>query len=277
MGTAALLALVYGFEIEPRWVELVERDVSVPGLPRTLEGLTIVELCDLHLGVGFGASNLAEAVKVVNRLAPDLIVLCGDIVSRRARNVTPSLPILASLRPKCGIYAVLGNHDVRTDPDFVARSLAQAGIAVLRNDAVVLNVNETPLWLLGIEDTGFTDGHFRDFRSVWQGRRDRLAALIASIPEDAPRLLLVHNPDFTQMLPAGRIDLALTGHTHGGQVRLPLVGALRVPSCFGQKFTTGLVTGPSTLVYTSRGLGTIPPAIRFLCRPEITLLRLHSR
>ena len=255
----------------------MERDVFIPGLPRTLEGLTIVELCDLHLGVGFGASNLAESVEVVNRLAPDVIVLCGDIVSRRARNITPHLPILASLQAKYGIYAVLGNHDVRTDPDFVARSLAQAGITVLRNEAAVLTVGETPLWLLGIEDTGFTDGHFRDFRSVWQGLSDRLAALLAPLPEDAPRFLLVHNPDFTQMLPTGRIDLALTGHTHGGQVRLPLLGALRVPSCFGQKFTNGLVSGPSTLVYTSRGLGTIPPTIRFLCRPEITLLRLHSR
>ena len=86
----------------------------------------------------------------------------------------------------------------------------------------------------------------------------------------------MHNPDFTEMLPEGRIDLILCGHTHGGQVRLPFIGAPVVPSCFGQKYASGLVHGPGTLVYVNRGLGLIAPPVRFLCRPEITLLRLRS-
>jgi len=213
---------------------------------------------------------------VVDRVGPDLVVLCGDVVSCRARNVIPSLPILASLHSTYGTYAVLGNHDVRTDPQAVARYLASAGIVVLRDASAVLDVGGTPLWLLGIEDTGVKDRDFRNFRVHWQESADALAGLLAEVPKEAARILLVHNPDFTEVLPPGRIDLALCGHTHGGQVRLPLVGALAVPSCFGEKYTGGLVRGPSTLVYTSRGLGTIPPAVRFLCRPEVTVLHLRS-
>jgi predicted MPP superfamily phosphohydrolase len=163
-----------------------------------------------------------------------------------------------------------------TDADQAISNLAEAGIVVLRDEQQALEVGNTRIWVLGIEDTGYTGGVFGDFRAMWQEAGDTLAALQERIPADEPRLLLVHNPDFTEMLPEGRIDLALCGHTHGGQVRLPFVGAPVVPSCFGQEYAHGLVQGPSTLVYVNRGIGLIAPAMRFNCRPEMTLLTLRS-
>jgi predicted MPP superfamily phosphohydrolase len=100
--------------------------------------------------------------------------------------------------------------------------------------------------------------------------------MLKDVPVDEPRLLLVHNPDFTEMLPEGRIDLALCGHTHGGQVRVPFLGAPVVPSFFGNKYASGLVQGPKTQVYVNRGIGLIAPPVRLNCRPEVTLLRLRS-
>ncbi len=204
----------------------------------------------------------------------DVIVLTGDFVYGSAEYSWPCAQQLAPLRARYGVYAVLGNHDIWTDADVVAGSLSQAGITVLRNERRALDVRGARLWLLGIEDTGYTGAFFDDFRAMWQEPRDALAALLERIAADEPRLLLVHNPDFTEMLPEGRIDLALCGHTHGGQVCLPLVGAPIVPSCFGQKYASGLVQGPSTLVYVSRGVGLISPALRFNCRPEVTRLTL---
>jgi predicted MPP superfamily phosphohydrolase len=172
---------------------------------------------------------------------------------------------------------VLGNHDIWTDPDTVATSLTEAGIVVLRNERRALEVGGTRLWLLGIEDTGYTGflgSPLGDFRAMWQKATAALTSLLKGVPDAEPRLLLVHNPDFTEMLPEGRIDLGLCGHTHGGQVCLPFIGAPVLPSCFGQKYTSGLVRGPGTLVYVNRGIGLISPPVRLNCRPEITILRL---
>lgn len=273
--TIGLLGLVYATLVEPRWIEVTRRDVALPGLPAALDGFTIAHLSDFHLGPHVSAKDVRRGVGIANALGADLIVLTGDFVSGSAEHITAGARELASLRARYGIFAVLGNHDVWTDADYVAQSLAEAGIVVLRNERQPLEVGDTRLWLLGMEDTGYTGGFFSDFRAVWQETGDALAALLEGIPTDEPRLLLVHNPDFTEMLPDGRIDLALCGHTHGGQVRLPLVGAPVVPSCFGQKYARGLVQGPRTLVYVNRGLGTTGLPLRLGCRPEITLLRLR--
>ncbi|MEA3309658.1 MAG: hypothetical protein U9Q70_09135, partial [Chloroflexota bacterium] len=190
---------------------------------------------------------------------------------------------LAALRPRYGSYAVLGNHDVWTDADFIAAQLERAGITVLRDARARLELNGAPLWLLGIEDRGYSGmsrwgqrGNFTVFRNQWQSAHVALRDLLSATPPSEPRVLLVHNPDLTEMLPPVRVDLALCGHTHGGQVRIPLVGAPLVPSCFGQKFVGGLVQGTQTQVYVSRGVGSISPAVRFNCRPEVTVLRVVS-
>jgi len=278
LGGTVLGALggpAYAMQVEPRWIEVVRVDVPLPGLCRELDGLTIAQLSDLHVGPHVSAGYVRRGVALTNTLQADLIILTGDFVYRSARYIEPCAQELASLQAKYGVYAVLGNHDIWTNADEVANNLRSASLLVLRNQRHVLAMKGARLWLLGIEDTGYTGGMFSDFRAMWKGARDALTGLLRGIPAADFRLLLVHNPDFAEMLPQGRIDLVLCGHTHGGQVRLPFIGAPVVPSCIGQKYASGLVCGPRTLVYVNRGLGLIAPPIRFLCRPEITLLRLR--
>jgi len=278
LGGAVTSALgpIYVTQIEPRWVEVTQVDIHLPELAGPLDGFTIAQLSDLHLGPYVSAQDVRRSVQIANELDADLVALTGDFVYRSADYSVACAQELASLEAKYGIYAVLGNHDMWTDPRQVTENLIGAGITVLRNDRQVLDVGSARLWLLGIKDTGYTGGPWDEFRVEWQETCDALATLLVDIPANEPRLLLVHNPDFTEMLPEGRIDLAVCGHTHGGQVRLPFIGAPIVPSCFGQKYTSGLVQGPSTLVYINRGIGVIAPPVRFNCRPEVTLLRLRK-
>jgi predicted MPP superfamily phosphohydrolase len=245
-----------------------------------LDGFSIAQLSDFHLGRHVTREQVRRAVEVANGLGADVIVLTGDFVTGAAKHSAACAEELAALGATCGVYAVLGNHDKWTNPDLVAAKVAEVGNSVLRDDACSIGARGGRLWLLGIEDTGCTAGYFGhtygDFKAAWADKRTRLAGMLEDVPVDEARLLLVHNPDFTEMLPEGRIDLALCGHTHGGQVRVPFLGAPVVPSFFGNKYATGLVQGPKTQVYVNRGIGLIAPPVRFNCRPEVTLLRLRS-
>ncbi len=279
----SVLAPFYITRLEPGWLELERLTVTLPALPPALAGLTIAQLSDIHLGASVAVELLQRAVSLVNAAAPDLVVLTGDFVTGQAEYSRAAAEALAALQPRYGSYAVLGNHDVWTNADFIAAQLARAGITVLRDARARLKINGAPLWLLGIEDRGYTSmsrwggsGDFAAFQRQWQSAHVALRDLLSDIPLSEPRVLLVHNPDFTEMLPPAHVDLALCGHTHGGQVRIPLVGAPMVPSCFGQKFIGGWVQGAQTQVYVSRGVGLIPPAVRFNCRPEVTVLRVKG-
>jgi len=272
---AAALGPLYAVQIEPHWIEVNDVYLRLPGLPAPLDDLTVAQLSDLHRGPCVTAEDVRRSVVLTNRLQADLVALTGDFVHRSAHFSESCAQELAALRAPYGVYAVLGNHDVWTDADEVVGNLADVGISVLRDDKLRLSIEGAGLWLVGIEDTGYTGGTFGDFRAAWQGAADRMGTLLDSVPPEEARLLLVHNPDFTEMLPDGRIDMALCGHTHGGQVRLPFFGPPLVPSCFGQRYAAGLVDGPHTRVYVNRGIGLISPAVRFNCRPEITVLHLR--
>ncbi|MCD4738047.1 MAG: metallophosphoesterase [Anaerolineae bacterium] len=279
----SVLTPFYATRLEPGWLDLVRLTVTLPSLPPALASLTIAQLSDIHLGASVELELLRRAVALVNAAAPDLVVLTGDFVTGEARHSREVAVALAVLKSRYGSYAVLGNHDIWTDADFIAAQLEQVGITVLRDARTRLKIDGAPLWLLGIEDRGYTSisrwggsGDFTTFRRRWQSAHVALRDLLSDIPLSEPRVLLVHNPDFTEMLPPARVDLALCGHTHGGQVRIPLLGALLVPSCFGQKFVGGLVRGTHTQVYVSRGVGMISPAVRFNCRPEVTVLRVEG-
>jgi predicted MPP superfamily phosphohydrolase len=126
---------------------------------------------------------------------------------------------------------------------------------------------------VGLEDVEFKGG-LSDFKNAWGNTMSDLALMLKGIPGNDTRILLVHRPDCAELLPQDRIDLVLCGHTHGGQVHLPLIGSPIIPSFFGQKYTSGLVRNPNTTVYVNRGIGLIPPAVRFNCLPEITLFHL---
>ncbi len=276
LSAAAVCSLgpLYSLNVEPGWIEVVRQKVPIAGLPDELDGLTIAQLSDIHIGPFVDRNQLKRGVEIINDLRPDIVALTGDYVYVAASDARICTEELEKVTAKYGVYAVLGNHDIWTKADVVAEAFSAAGITVLRDEKVLVGIGKTVLAILGIEDVGFTTHSFKAFEPMWHEKSERLGVLLEDIPDGITRLLLVHNPDFTEMLPEARIDLALCGHTHGGQIRLPLIGAPIVPSCFGQKYTAGLVRGPSTLTYVNRGLGLIPPPIRFNCRPEVSLLQL---
>jgi len=270
VGAVSLLfGGVYITKIEPRWIEIVRVDVPIRGLPTPLQGFTIAQLSDFHVGPHVKAEDVRRAVEITNELDPDLVVLTGDYVFKSAQHSAACARELAALKAEHGVHAILGNHDFWTDADVVAANLRQAGLDVLRNEHRRLTADGTDpstrsghsLWRVGIED-------------VWSGKPDLQAAL-DGVPQGAPTVLLAHEPDFADHAAGQNITLQLSGHSHGGQVRLSLVGAPILPY-LARKYPYGLRQVGEMWLYTNRGIGLIAPPVRFLCRPEITLLRLQA-
>lgn len=273
LGGGAALALLGGAGAAQAYRFGVTRHTrALPGLSAPL---TVAFLTDLHFGPYIGVGSVRAWVGATLALRPDLILLGGDQFDRRA-HAAPSdlLAELARLRAPLGTYAVWGNHDYGSfgheerrpldprRPDWAARrtrleaEFAAAGVVVLRNAGRAVRRD---LWVSGVDD-------------YWNGQPDAAAALAGA--ETRATLLVSHNPDLLPELPPG-VGLVLSGHTHGGQVRLPLIGAPVVPSRYGQRYAMGWVTGAhGTLGYVSRGLGLSGLPLRNLCEPEITLLRL---
>ena len=203
---------------------------------------------------------------MTNTLKPDLVLLAGDYVHHHQSYIVPGINELGKLEARLGQYAVLGNHDnlnYRDNRDlqpFSLIALAEAGLTSLNNSGIWLEKDGAGLRLSGVGD-------------LWTDRQDLDAALGDATDRDAV-ILLSHNPDFVETLRDRRVGLVLSGHTHGGQIVLPGLGAPIVSSKYGQKYLHGLVQGPSCRVFVTRGVGTITPPVRFLCRPEIVLITL---
>jgi len=265
-----------GFDCRSPVVERVE--VALTKLLAELEGLTIAQLSDLHWGPFVGHADLRRAVDLALSLQADLIVLTGDFVNRSAHYESSWSDELSRLQAPLGVYAVLGNHDVWMDADAVASDLERVGVTVLRDARQALHLNGARLWLLGIEDRGVTcgllGGRFNDFQAAQEEVGRTLSGLLAGLPNSGPRLLLLHNPDFVQLLPEERLDLILCGHTHGGQILLPFMGAPLAPLCLGRAYMAGLIRRGSAWVYVNRGIGVGWVPLRLNCPPEVTLLRL---
>lgn len=284
-----LAAAGYAFGVEPAWLEVTETDVPLPGLAPAFDGFRIVLVSDLHYGGYLPLERLERVVRLVNKLDADLIALTGDFVSEprtaaylAARVLgTPSLaltrspnaaavfgaciPLVAEMRARAGALAVLGNHDHWVDAATGRRALAAQGIELVENRHRVVAQGGAQLVVAGVDD-------------LWTGRQDLPAAFAGAPPADrAPRILLCHNPDFAANpgLPHSGVRLMLCGHTHGGQVYLPGVGAPVLPIRH-REFARGLVRTAWGQVYVSRGIGQTAPPARILTRPEITLIRLRA-
>ncbi|MBS3821670.1 MAG: metallophosphoesterase, partial [Phycisphaerae bacterium] len=209
-----------------------------------------------------GLDDARGAVDAANAARPDLVVLLGDYVSRADAITRALVEVLRSLRAPLGVYAVLGNHDYWTDAPAMIRIFDDAGVRMLTNDHAVLTRDGQPLCLAGVDDL--------------MAGSPSLTDALADAPDDAPRLLLCHNPDYLDRMPRDvRVDLALCGHTHGGQVRLPLIGPPALP-VGNRRYAEGLVRAPSCPAYVSRGIGMVSIPVRFNCRPELPVITLHS-
>ncbi len=268
---------VYAFLLEPEWLAVRRVEVAVPGLPLALDGFKIGQLCDVHWGPLMPRSRIKRAISLLMAEAPDLVALPGDFVSYWPRYAAEYPEILAPLCPPLGAFACTGNHEHWTDPDGVVAALRAAGVTVLRNQHQIVTVGTARLCIVGIDDMGFHGFSFHHADPA----DDLPAALTASPLDDVTRVLLAHSPDFV-MTPAFAketarrpIHLVLSGHTHGGQVRLPLLGPVYVPSRYGRWLLgNGLVQTAGTQVYISRGVGSSWP-LRFNCRPEVNVLTLR--
>lgn len=266
-GVAALAA--DSILLEPNYPRVVRQQIALRRWPAELDGFTIAQMSDFHYDPHFSIHPLRAAVGIVNDLRPDLIVLTGDYVTspsfhgddeEAAAKAEPCALLLRQMRATHGLWAVLGNHDFFTDPDRVTSALQSQGIPVLVNLSVPIEAHGGRFWLSGLSD-------------VLAGTSD-ISATLANVPRDEATVLLAHEPDFADRVAHHPVDLQLSGHSHGGQVRVPFLPPLYLPY-MARKYFQGLYKiGPLTL-YTNPGLGTMGVPIRVNCPPEITLLTLR--
>jgi hypothetical protein len=258
---------------EPLRPKLVKIEVPLARLPASLDGLTIAQLSDFHYDDYLGKVPIRNAVEMVNQLQPQIVVLTGDFVTisvlsdflhnaRQAANVIePCARLLSSMHPPLGIFAILGNHDSDSDSVRIVETLHAFGITTLRNRSLPLQINGGRMWLSGVED-------------ALVGKPD-LDVTLRGLPRNEAVILLAHEPDFADQVARYPVDLQLSGHSHGGQIRLPLIGAPYLPE-LARKYPRGLrQVGPLTL-YTNVGLGTIRIPARLGCSPEVTLFTLRT-
>jgi predicted MPP superfamily phosphohydrolase len=258
-GLSALGGAAYTTLVEPQWLALRHVDVPMRGLPAALDGFTIVQLSDLHRGPVMAEEDISRAVDLALQQTVDLVVLTGDFVSSSAGYAASCAELLSPLAAGGNALACLGNHDHWTEAGTVAGSLSDADITLLRNQAREV---ADGLWIAAVDD-------------VWEQHAD-LEEALREVAPDAATVLLAHEPDYADQAACdGRVGLQISGHSHGGQVRFPFIGPVILPY-LAQKYHTGRYKVGDMWLYVNRGVGTIRPAVRFNCRPEVTLLTLRA-
>jgi predicted MPP superfamily phosphohydrolase len=243
--------------------EITETDIWLRRLPAAHNRLRIVQLSDIHHGLFTPIEDVERAVSLANLLRPDLVALTGDYVTLSPTYIWPVARALGKLRARLGVFAVLGNHDFHVDPEEITRALRAQRVRVLRNAHFAVRTRAATLWMLGVDD-------------LWWGSND-LPAALATVPQRGVKVLLCHNPLGVHEAAEHGIDLVLSGHTHGGQVRLPVVGSVYGRSKLGLRFVEGWNRLNGTQIYVSRGIGKVLLPMRLGCPPEISVLRLRRR
>jgi predicted MPP superfamily phosphohydrolase len=237
--------------------------LSLPRLPSEFNEYRIVQISDFHLGTWLKAEELLLIVDQVNKLEPDLVAITGDFVSDDPRGFRHVLiQALSQLQPKDASVAVLGNHDHYTDPDSIRGILRESRIIDLSNQVHSIQRNSARLYLAGIDD--------------YIVNKDNLERVLPRIPEGSLAILLAHEPDFADIsAQSGKFDLQLSGHSHGGQICLPVLGPLFLPP-HGRRYPAGEYRINGMVLYTNRGLGTSWLRIRYNCSPEISTFTLNT-
>ncbi len=269
LGTAALGVggVVYARSVEPEWIEVSLHRLGLPRLARAFHGYRLVQISDIHMDGWMTLERLAGVVRLANAQQADLVALTGDYVThgyrrRRRERYADLARGLGGLRARDGVVGVLGNHDHWASADFARQSLREAGVVELSNRVHRLRRGDATLHVAGVDD-------------YWTGHA-RLEEVLGQLPAEGAAILLAHEPDFADIsAPTGRFDLQISGHSHGGQVRLPLLGAPVLPP-YGRKYPMGLYRVGSMLQYTNRGVGMLSPRVRLNCRPEITVYTLET-
>ena len=264
-GAAAAAGMaIYGFTHGRHELEYIRTTLNIRDLPDAFRGFRIVQISDIHLEAYTEPWFLRRVVAAVNALAPDMVLLTGDFISRgpRAHRLPyRAMPVCAEALSEltCPLrYAILGNHDVSVNAGMVIDHLKARGIPTLVNQHVAIERGADRIWLAGVDDPGTS--------------KPDLSLAIPAAPA-APVILMAHEPDYADHVRehprAPLIDLMLSGHTHGGQVRLPLIGPLILPP-MGLKYVHGHFQFGSMQMYVNRGIGTVGFPIRLDCASEIT-------
>jgi predicted MPP superfamily phosphohydrolase len=264
IGAAALALTAWAGWIEPRRLAVRDIELTPPRWPERLDGLRAGVLSDVHAGVPhMSLAKLDRAVDALNDRAPDVHLLLGDYLDASQpwrRRLAPELvaKALARLRAPLGTVAVVGNHAWRNSGDRIWRALEAEGVTVLEDRAIEL---ANGLWIAGLGDM--------------RHRRPNVRLALREVPEDAPAIVLSHDPDMFPEVPE-RVSLTLAGHTHGGQVAIPVLRRPMMPSYYGERYARGLIVEHGRHLFVSSGLGTSGLPIRFLAPPEVLILTLRN-
>lgn len=271
IGASAVTTIAGGdaLFLEPRHLVSESVAIRLKRLPNEFHGFRIAQISDVHFGPYMGKRRLQRALQLAQSFRPDLLALTGDFVShpfgedngiRGAHYAEPCADVLATLTG-IPVVAILGNHDHWNNAKIVEGALHDRGIPVLRNRSLPLERGRSRIWIAGVDDALV--------------RAADLAETLREVPPSEAVVLLAHEPDFADYAARFPVDLQLSGHSHGGQVRLPGIGALVLPS-LAKKYPEGLNQVGPLQVYTNRGLGVINPPVRFNCPPEVTFVTLFQ-
>ncbi len=258
----------WAFVFEPDRIVVSETVLRLPGQPEVFNRLRLAVVSDIHAGAPHVKEDkLRLLVERVNELRPDLVLLLGDFVIQDVVGgefVEPEIIAahLKDLRAPLGVFAVLGNHDWWLDGERVSRALTGAGVRVLENEAARVEKDGQAFWLAGLAD-------------LWTRQPD-IEGTLSKVSDDSPVVALSHNPDLFPRIPP-RVILTLAGHTHGGQVNLPLLGRLVVPSQFGQLYAQGHLKEGGRHLFVTSGVGTSIIPVRFRVPPEVVVLTFDTR
>ncbi|WP_438347183.1 metallophosphoesterase [Paenibacillus sp. FA6] len=260
---AGLLTSGYAWLWEPKQLAIETVQLHFNTLPSAFDGLKVVQFSDVHLGFHFDDKRMKKLVKAISSQSPDIICFTGDIVDRDSESLVGAMSDLSSLHAPLGKYAVLGNHDHWGQPAEVRRMLQECGFTVLQNSHVIVRKQDSMFAIVGLEDQ-------------LHGNPDPKKAL-EGITEGTFSLLLIHEPDYADTAALYPFDMQLSGHSHGGQVRLPFFGAIITPMG-SRRYIQGLYKLKSSgmQLYVNRGVGVTQLPIRFLCRPELTVFTLNK-
>jgi predicted MPP superfamily phosphohydrolase len=263
--TPLALLTIWSVLIEPNRLVLHEVTIATPGWPKGRAPLRVAALGDIHAGgLHVGEGKLEKLVALVNGAQPDAIFLLGDYVTPAfGRRMAPEVLMakLAGFRARFGSFAVLGNHEWWWDGERVRRALLSAGFTVLENEVARIDRGGDEVFVLGLAD-------------LWTQEPD-IKRPLAKVPEGAPVVVLIHEPDYFPKVPP-RVALTLAAHTHGGQVRLPFVGAPIVPSIYGQRYAAGHVVEDGRHLFVTTGVGTSIFPVRFRVPPEVALVTITA-
>ncbi|MCG3125011.1 MAG: 3',5'-cyclic adenosine monophosphate phosphodiesterase CpdA [Phycisphaerales bacterium] len=269
--------LAQGTLVNPWSLEVARYEVPIHGLPDSMRGLRLVQISDTHLGPRIPRDHIRRAVELTRRLLPDLVLLTGDYIHMGSWYIRPAAelfePLVSASTPRLGVVAVMGNHDHYGDARQMTNELARIGVRVLNNDRTFVSWDAS-----GLTDDAAAGGLcIAGVDDLLEGEVDHDAAL-AGVLSHTPRIMLAHNPDTSELLAglpvAPRVDLMISGHTHGGQIAIPGYGPPVVPSRYGRRFARGLVQTSLCPMVVSAGVGMSIMPVRIGVPPEIVEITL---